>query len=98
MAEVYLNAANEVNKSILQNAVVITQPGRKATGDWAQYTAADEVFILRGNPAYVEDAERGNSSGKQVAVYLRENRIEGQGGTKANSPGRVRSSHKITKQ
>lgn len=98
VAEVYLNSANEVNKSILQNAVVITQPGRKATGDWAQYTAADEVIILRGNPAYVEDAERGNSSGKQVAVYLRENRIEGQGGTKANLPGRVRSSHKITKQ
>ena len=98
VAEVYLNAANEVERTLAQNSVVITQPGRKATGDWAQYTAADEAVVLRGNPAYVEDAEQGNSSGRQVTVYLRENRVIGQGGTNTNAPGRVRSTHKIKKQ
>ncbi|MDQ4120022.1 MAG: LPS export ABC transporter periplasmic protein LptC [Acidobacteriota bacterium] len=98
VAEIYLNAANEVSKTVAQNSVAITQPGRKATGDWAQYTAVDEVFLLRGNPAYVEDAEQGNSSGRQVTVYLRENRVVGQGGNSQTTPGRVRSSHKIKKQ
>lgn len=98
VAEVYLNPANEVDKTVVQNAVAIAQPGRRATGDWAQYTAADEVFVLRGNPASVEDAEQGSSSGRQLTVYLRENRIVGQGGATNAAPGRVRSSHKIKKQ
>lgn len=98
VAEIYLNSASEVSKTVVQNSVAITQPGRKATGDWAQYTAADEVFVLRGNPAYVEDSEQGNSSGRQITVYLRENRFVGQGGNTATTPGRVRSTHKIKKQ
>lgn len=98
IAEIYLNGTNEVSKTIVQNSVAITQPGRKAVGDWAQYTATDEVFILKGNPAFVEDAEQGKSSGKQVTVYLRENRVVGQGGETAAAPGRIRSTHKIKKQ
>jgi lipopolysaccharide export system protein LptA len=98
VAEVYLNGSNEVDKTVVQNAVAITQPGRRATGDWAQYTAVDEVFVLRGNPAAVEDAEQGNSSGRQLTVFMRENRIVGQGGTTSAAPGRVRSTHKIKKQ
>ncbi len=98
VAEVYLNPANEVDKTLAQTNVVVTQPGRKATGDWAQYTAADEVIILRGNPATVEDAAQGTSNGRQLTVYTKENRIENQGGAIQGSPGRVRSTHKITKQ
>ena len=97
-AEVFLNDANEVAKTVAQDSVVIAQPGRKATGDWAQYVAADEVVTLRGNPALVQDAEQGSSTGKQVTVFLRENRILGQGGATQAAPGRVRSTHKIKKQ
>ena len=97
-AEVYLNQANEVDKTVAQTNVVVTQPGRKATGDWAQYTAADEVIILRGNPATVEDAAQGTSNGRQLTVYTKDNRIESQGGAVQGAPGRVRSTHKITRQ
>ena len=97
VAEVYLNGANEVDKTVAQTNVVVTQPGRQATGDWAQYTAADEVVVLRGNPATVADAAQGTSNGRQLTLYLRENRVEGQGGATATAPGRVRSTHKITK-
>lgn len=98
VAEVFLNANNDVEKTIAQNSVVVTQPGRRATGDWAQYTTADEVVVLKGNPATVEDAEQGASQGRQLTVYLRQDRIEGQGGTTANAPGRVRSTHRVKKQ
>jgi lipopolysaccharide export system protein LptA len=97
VAEVYLNANNEVEKTLAQNSVVITQPKRRATGNWAQYTAFDEVVILRGNPAYVEDSEQGNSQGAQLTVFLRDNRVVGEGTTKPNTPGRIRSTHKIKK-
>lgn len=96
-AEIYLNAANEIEKTIVQTDVNITQPGKRAAGDWAQYTAADQVFVLRGNPAAVEDAELGNSVGRQLTIYLKENRVVGQGGETSAAPGRVRSSHKIKK-
>jgi LPS export ABC transporter protein LptC/lipopolysaccharide transport protein LptA len=94
-AEVYLNARNEAEKTIAENSVIITQPGRKAKGDWAQYTSENGVVILKGNPAIVEDVAQGASQGRQLTVYLRENRVEGQGGAKPNSPGRVRTTHKI---
>ena len=98
IAEVYLNANNDVEKTLAQNSVVVTQPGRKATGDWAQYTTADEVVILRGNPATVEDAQQGSAQGRQLTLYLRQNRFEGQGGATPTAPGRVRSTHKVKKQ
>ncbi len=62
VADVYLmKQQNEVDRTVAQRNVVVTQPGRRATGDWAQYTAADETVMLTGNPARVEDADKGNS-------------------------------------
>src|SRR6185312_5798623 len=56
VADVYLlRESSEVEKTIAQRNVVLTQPNRKGTGDWLQYTSADEVAILKGNPAHVED-------------------------------------------
>ncbi|MBA3439998.1 MAG: LPS export ABC transporter periplasmic protein LptC, partial [Pyrinomonadaceae bacterium] len=49
LANVYLTKdTNEVERTIVERSVVIQQPGRRATGDWAQYTAADETAVLTG--------------------------------------------------
>ena len=74
---------------------MITQPNRRAVGDYAQYTAADEKVILRGNPARVDDAEQGSSSGGQMTVYLRNNNVVSEGKSKQNSTGRIRSVFKV---
>ena len=102
MADIYLIAAkdrNEVERTVAQNNVVITQPGRQGTGDWAQYTAADQVAQLRGNPARVIDSEQGTTEATRLTLYNRENRIVGdsQRGNTASpqSSGRVRATHKI---
>ena len=50
-----------MTKTVVENNVTITQPGRKAIGDWAEYSAENEVAVLRGNPARVDDAENGTS-------------------------------------
>ncbi|HTK38476.1 MAG TPA: LPS export ABC transporter periplasmic protein LptC [Pyrinomonadaceae bacterium] len=95
IASVYLDEKNEVSQTIAENNVVITQPDRKAVGDYAQYNAANETVLLRGNPARIDDSENGSSQGGEVMVYLRENRVVGEGKTKQNTAGRIRSVYKV---
>ena len=103
IADIYLakeKDRNEVERTVAQQNVVLTQPGRQGTGDWAQYTATDEVAILRGNPARVVDAENGTNEASRLTLYNRENRVVGdsQRGTGtggAQTSGRVRATHKI---
>ncbi|HEV3471350.1 MAG TPA: LPS export ABC transporter periplasmic protein LptC [Pyrinomonadaceae bacterium] len=100
VADVYLmKDTYEVERTVAQRQVVVTQPGRRGTGDWAQYTAADETVVLTGNPARVEDAERGTNESRRMTIHLREDRVVSDGGTGGRqSTGRVRSTHKIRKQ
>jgi LPS export ABC transporter protein LptC len=98
VADVYLQKeGNEVERTIAQRNVVLIQPGKRATGDWCQYTSADEVAVLKGNPAHVEDAEQGTTDGNRLTVYRRENRVVVDDARGSQSPGRVRSTHKINK-
>jgi LPS export ABC transporter protein LptC len=98
VADVYLQKeGNEVDRTIAQRNVVIVQPGRRGTGDWCQYSTADEVAVLKGNPAHVEDAEQGTTDGNRLTMYRRENRVVVDDARGPQSPGRVRSTHKINK-
>jgi LPS export ABC transporter protein LptC len=100
VADVYLlKDTYEVEHTVAQRNVVVTQPGRRGTGDWAQYTAEDEKVVLTGAPARVEDAEKGTSESRRMIVYLRDNRVISDGGENAQqSTGRVHTTHKIRKQ
>ncbi|HXD34716.1 MAG TPA: LPS export ABC transporter periplasmic protein LptC [Pyrinomonadaceae bacterium] len=98
VADVYLTKdTNEVDKTITERNVVMTQPGRKGTGDWMQYTAVDEVAVLKGNPARVEDVEQGTLEGGRLTVNMREGRVVADDTRGPQSGGRVRSTHKISK-
>ena len=98
IADVYLQKdGNEVERTIAQRNVVLIQPGKRGTGDWCQYTTADEVAILKGNPAHVEDAEQGTTDGNRLTMYRRENRVVVDDTRGSQSPGRVRSTHKVNK-
>ncbi|HEY3102320.1 MAG TPA: LPS export ABC transporter periplasmic protein LptC [Pyrinomonadaceae bacterium] len=98
VADVYLQKdVNELERVIAQRDVVLIQPGKRGTGDWCQYTAADEVAVLKGNPAHVEDAEQGTTDGNRLTMYRRENRVVVDDTRGSQSPGRVRSTHKINK-
>ena len=98
VADVYLQKeSNEMQKTVAQRNVVLTQPARKGTGDWVEYTAADEVAILKGNPARVEDSEQGDTEGSRLTVSLKDNKVTADDARGPLSPGRVRSSHKVRK-
>ena len=94
-ADVYLNDNNELARSEIERNVVITQPKRKATGDFASYVAENELVVLRGNPARVEDTDQGVSQGAQMTVNLRENRVNTVGRSAENATGRTRSVYKV---
>jgi LPS export ABC transporter protein LptC len=97
VADVYLQKeGNEVERTIAQQNVVLTEPGKRGTGDWCQYTSADEVAVLKGNPAHVEDVEQGTTDGNRVTIYRRENRVVADDSRGDQSPGRVKSTHKVT--
>ncbi|MBA3513543.1 MAG: LPS export ABC transporter periplasmic protein LptC [Pyrinomonadaceae bacterium] len=99
VADVYLaRETSEVEKTIAQRNVVLTQPNRKGSGDWMQYTTADEVAVLKGNPARVEDSETGSTEGGRLTVYVRDARVIADDIRGPQSPGRVRSTHKVTKK
>lgn len=98
VADVYLlKESSEVEKTIAQRNVVLTQPNRKGLGDWVQYTSADEVAILKGTPARVEDTEKGSTEGGRLTVYMRDGRVIADD-VRGSQPGRVRSVHKVKKE
>ncbi|HKG96212.1 MAG TPA: LptA/OstA family protein, partial [Pyrinomonadaceae bacterium] len=88
---------NEMEKTIAQRSVVLTQPNRKGTGDWVEYTAANEIAVLKGNPARVEDVEQGNTEGNRLTLSVRDGKVTADDARGPLSPGRVRSTHKIRK-
>jgi lipopolysaccharide export system protein LptA len=98
VADIYLvKETNEMEKTIAQRNVVLTQPNRKGTGDWVQYTAADEVAILKGNPARVDDTEQGSTQGNRLTLSMRDSKVTADDSRGPLSPGRIRSTHKIRK-
>lgn len=94
-ADVYLSENNELARTEIERNVVITQPKRKVTGDFASYSADSEIVVLRGNPARVEDADQGVSQSAQMTVHLRENRVTTEGRSARNTAGRTRSVYKV---
>ncbi len=89
-----LHESNEVEKMIAEGNVVLTQPGRRGTGDKAIYTSEDGRAVLVGKNARVEDAEKGTTTGGQLTFYSRDDKVvvENTQGT-----GRVKTTHRLTK-
>jgi lipopolysaccharide export system protein LptA len=99
LADVYLfKESSKVEKTVAQRNVVLTQPNRKGTGDWIQYTTADGVAVLTGRPARVEDIEKGSTEGGRLTVNMRDGTVTADDVKGTQSPGRVRSVHKVKKQ
>jgi LPS export ABC transporter protein LptC len=94
-ADVFLDEKNELARTVAEDNVVITQPGRRATASWAQYTAADEVAILKGKPATVSDAANGSSQNAEITFYMRERKVVAESRSNQAPAGRSRSVYKV---
>ncbi len=65
----------QVEKIIAENNVVVTEPGRRATGDRLVYTAADDKSVLTGGPPSIFDAEHGKITGDSLTFYRHDDRV-----------------------
>src|SRR5690348_15836487 len=98
VADIYVaKDSNEMEKTIELRNVVLTPPNRRGPGDWCEYTAANEVAVLKGHPVRVDDIEQGNTGGGRLTVWVRENKVTADDARAPLSLGRVRSTHKIRK-
>jgi lipopolysaccharide transport protein LptA/LPS export ABC transporter protein LptC len=97
-ANIFLTENNEPSRTEIEGNVVIVQPTRRASGDYASYNVSTEDILLRGDPATVEDTEQGRSRASEITMNLRENRFGAAGPSKQNSGGRTRSVYKIKDQ
>ncbi|MEW6732637.1 MAG: LPS export ABC transporter periplasmic protein LptC [Acidobacteriota bacterium] len=91
--KIFLKAeVNEVERMEADEQVVLTQPGRRAEGDKAEYTAAEERTVIVGNMARVVSIAQGTITGRRLTLMGGDDKIfaDDQRGTK-----RVRSTHEV---
>jgi lipopolysaccharide export system protein LptA len=70
-----LSGAGKLDKIVAQEQVVITQSGRRATGDLLTYTAPDDKFVLTGGPPSIFDAEHGKITGVSLTFFRHDDRV-----------------------
>jgi lipopolysaccharide export system protein LptA len=68
----------KVQRIVATQSVVITQPGRRATGERLVYTAIDQMFVLTGtlgNAPKVVDAQQGTTTGALLRFHSGDNSV-----------------------
>jgi lipopolysaccharide export system protein LptA len=80
-----------INKIVAEGDIVISQPGRRATGNRLIYTASEDKYVLTGGPPSIFDAERGNVTGDSLTLFGHDARVlvEGSKQTPAVTETRV---------
>ena len=75
--------ASELERIVATGRVVLTQPGRKGTGEKLVYTAADSRYVLTGtpgNPPRIEDAFKGTTTGSTLIFNSQNDSVVVSGG------------------
>jgi len=70
-----VSSAGNLDKIVASGQVVVTQPGRRASGDQLVYTSVDDKFVLTGGPPSIFDAERGKITGVSLTFYRHDDRV-----------------------
>lgn len=67
--------AGTLDRIVASGGVVVTQNGRRASGDQLVYTAADDKFVITGGTPSIFDAERGLITGVSLTLYGHDGRV-----------------------
>jgi lipopolysaccharide export system protein LptA len=83
---------NEIESMEAFDRVVLIQPGRRAEGDKAEYTALEERTVIIGNMARVVSQVQGSVTGRRLTLMGGDDKIfvDDQRGAK-----RVKSTHEV---
>ncbi len=72
--------ATELERAIAEGHVRVTQPGRRAAGNHGEFFAKDGRMLLSGGPPTLYDADKGFTTGRRLTFYIRDDRLEVDGG------------------
>lgn len=72
--------ASEVERAVADGHVTVTQPGRHASGEHAEYLAGPGKIVVEGGPPVLYDAEKGYTTGRRLTFFLRDDTIFLDGG------------------
>lgn len=94
--EAYFTQAGEGEASKLDRAtadgrVTVVEPGRRATGDHADYFAAPGKIVMTGGPPTLYDSEKGFATGRSLTFWVLDDSllIDGSPGSSAISKHRL---------
>ncbi len=71
---------SEVERAVADGHVVVTQPGRRATGEHAEYYAGPGKIVLTGGPPTLYDEEKGFTTGQRLTFFIHDDRLIVDGG------------------
>jgi lipopolysaccharide export system protein LptA len=80
----------ELQRAVADGSVRVTQPGRRATGNHAEYFAAEGKIAMSGGPPQLYDAEKGTTTGQRLTFYIRDDRLLVDGGDESPTISRHR--------
>lgn len=72
--------ASEIERAIGDGHVTVTQPTRQASGEHAEYGAAEGKIQLSGGHPTLDDAEKGSTTGERLTFFLHDDRLFVDGG------------------
>jgi lipopolysaccharide transport protein LptA len=81
----------EVERAVAEGHVRVRQPARLATGDHAEYLAAEGKILLTGGPPTLRDEQRGFTTGQRLTFSIRDDTLLVDGGDES----RTVSKHRI---
>ncbi len=71
---------SEIERALATGNVTVVQPGRRATGDQAEYFAQGGKVILSGGPPTLYDSEKGFATGRQLTFFMHDDKVFLDGG------------------
>ena len=80
----------ELERAVAEGKVIVVQPGRRATGNRAEYFAREGRILLSGGPPTLYDAEKGFTSGQRLTFYIHDDSLRVDGGDESPTLSRHR--------
>lgn len=74
---------SQVDYAVADGHVVVTEPGRRATGDHGEYFAGPGKIVLRGGSPTLYDEKQGYTTGRSLTFFFRDDRLLVDGGDRS---------------
>ncbi|HMQ04550.1 MAG TPA: LPS export ABC transporter periplasmic protein LptC [Pyrinomonadaceae bacterium] len=94
-ARISLSESNDPTVTEVEKNVVISQPTRRASADFARFDNSAETLLLRGSPATIDDRQQGRSQAAEFVLNFKEDRFVGTSPASRPSTGRIRTVYKL---